>query len=1215
MGSEIVNILDTYRFPLKGAALIEASAGTGKTYTIVNLYLRLILGHNCAHLGHLSVENILVVTFTNAATAELKERIRARIHQCYLDFYQGYSDDGFIQKLIDDTEDLSKACETLSLAEKQMDEAAIYTIHSFCQKMLAEYAFESGSAFGEQFELDESSWLKLAVEDYWRRFIVPLDAHEALWLRNIWSTPQHLLANLKPLIHKSVSLTKIVQLDSAKQHVNAADEASVALKKWWLANQVSAHLQQAHLKGNTRLGKPQIYSQMDAFCHSTLLMCPFKQGWVDFFPDRVAKAKSTKSPDLSMLDFSRFEHAESLRIKALQDYHQARLQHAFEQVRINLKSLKQQNHLLTPDDLLTRLRDALTQKQGKALAEAVGARFKAALIDEFQDTDNVQFELFSHLYPLNQSQHSFTMIGDPKQAIYAFRGADIFTYIQAKRDINDQHHYTLDTNWRSQRDLVEAVNCFFATSENGFLFEQDIPFLPVKPAREKTQVQTEQGEMASLRFVNLTDKSEFLSAAKAKPALARYTANAIVELIESGSISSLNETGDVTNQSVTAGDCCVLVRDRSEAAMIKQALNDANVECVFQVRHSVFASETANDLYRLLTALADPTDDRKLKAALMGSMFCMNATELDELFKDELAWQGLVEKCLKWRARWQTQSVMLVLNQFLQHFDVFSRLIVNDKDGLRQITDLRHLTELLQQQSVTSPGESQLVYWLGQQILQPDHASESQQLRLETDENLVQIITMHTSKGLEFPLVFVPFACAYRSASEAIFHDENRQLQYDALNQPFGLQIADEERLAEDIRLLYVALTRAIHHCFVGIWNPTLGRSSKQSGLALTAMGKLLLKSDDLPSNETITKRLEQLQKHSSVEVVSVGLEPELYVYQPPQVSAETTYQIAKLSRSINRNWRITSYSAIAKNQHHIEAELPGTDEKPLSPAMVESETVLVDDESRLDRFSFTRGAQAGSFLHGVFENFDFQQLDQLSDVIEQQGTWFGIEDKWFSIVEKWVQEILQTPITLHQHSDVSPIQTQFSLQELSSAQICAEMEFHLPLHQVNEKDFNSLINRIFPATRRHYQFQELNGMLKGFIDLTFIVNGRFYVADYKSNHIGDAYEEYIPEKLEQAMIDHDYHLQSVLYILALHRWLKVKVADYDYEHHIGGAFYWFLRGMSPNFPGHGIYYFKPALCDIEALDQLFDGTHNQPPVNEIESSEPQSPQQLGLWQ
>ncbi|MDO6712325.1 exodeoxyribonuclease V subunit beta [Aliiglaciecola sp. 2_MG-2023] len=1215
--------LDTYSYPLLGASLIEASAGTGKTYTIVNLYLRLLLGHQSEGLNltksdqrqGLGVEQILVVTFTNAATAELKQRIQRRLHSAYLDFYQGHSSDGFIQKLIDDTADMALACETLLLASRQMDEAAIFTIHGFSQRMLSEHAFASGSVFDEQLELDQSTWIQQAVEDFWRSEIVPLSETMVQYVRSIWSGPEPLIKSLRGILEREFIPSKQLTLSHANQLLEQLIDSTNSLKSWWLQHNVSAQLQQAKLKGNTKLGKPDIYRVMDDFCQSDSVICPFDKGWIDFFPEKVEKARSKTSPDLSDLNFKRFELTEMLRHSFVTALRNAVQNTALLQVRKNLEAFKARTSKLSPNDLLTRLNDGLMGENGKTLADLIRKQYPAAMIDEFQDTDHCQLNVFSQVYPLQENpdlSYSLIMIGDPKQAIYGFRGADIYTYIQAKQQIGNEKQFTLATNWRSQQSLVEAVNQLFAKSDKGFLFEQAIPFFPVEAASKSTFLEANENRYASLNFYHLHGAKDVIGNKDAKTDLAGHTANIIVDLLQHGQLNVQTELEQL-KRDVVAKDCCVLVRDRNEANLIKQALASRGVDSVFLVRHSVYATETAMDLYRVLDALVNPSDERRIKAALTSELMCFNSVELDQLFTSESAWQQIVELFVTWQQHWQRFGIMMALNRVMQHFHVFTGLMTHFSDGMRRLTDLRHLVEMLQQQSVITPGDNQLLYWLGQQIQQPDHNNEAHQLRLETDGNLVQIITIHASKGLEFPYVFVPFGCSYKPASEALFHDQDFHLTMDFENTPENLEKADFERLAEDTRLLYVALTRAVYNCFVGIWNPALGKNQSVSGLFHTALGKLLSLENIEPTNSFIGQRIQSLAEYGDIGYTAVHIEPEILPYRPDKLTLDTSLAVNIIETPIDANWRITSYSAIARNQFHVEHEQPGTDESETINQLdstfsaQEVEVELDSAQDNLSRFEFTRGAQAGSFLHGVLENIDFQQPSQLSQVIEQQRSWFGIDEQWNATVEIWLKDVLNTSIVLTHSKNTN---TTFTLASLTKDQVCPEMEFHLPLNSVQAAPFNQLINKVFKTSKRQYQFTQLHGMLKGYIDLTFCLDGRFYVADYKSNYLGPDYADYAEDKMQKAMVEHDYHLQSLLYVLALHRFLKSKLADYDYDQHVGGAYYLFLRGMSEHYPGSGIYFYKPEKVIIESLDKLFQGEE----IDSFAAPQSTSQEQMDLW-
>ncbi len=1287
--------LDTFSFPLYGASLIEASAGTGKTYTIVNLYIRLLLGHGCEPLG---VEQILVVTFTNAATGELKERIRQRLRKAYLDFFARASKDIFIQQLIEQSDNVELDCQRLALASKQMDEAAVYTIHGFCHKALTEHAFESGAMYEQSFILDESEWLKIAAEDYWRKHVVTLPQHTLQLLLKHWATPDAMIKGIGRLLSQHATPHQTKDIDSAIKSVDQYAQQVTKLKRWWLSNDVSLQLSKANLNGRAKLGKLPTLQDMQAFCKSDLLQIDFdKTGWQLFSPEQIAKAAKKGSEDLSHLDFSQFEQLQSMLLRCQQNLILAFSQHAMSVVSTNLKSHKDMLHLLSPDDLLTGLQRAISQQAGtddNTLANTIRQNYPAALIDEFQDTDPVQFEVFQGIYGASQQEpdlgpsdknsdedidnnsgeNSFDnnsklsteikhgadfknnsstiskdssstiskgssrlstscwiMIGDPKQAIYAFRGADIFTYIKAKEWVNNKRHFTLATNWRSAPKLVNGINQLFENSRKGFLFEQSIPFYPVKAGQDFDGLTVQGKVVESLDFQHLCSSENLpISASDASNQLAIATANQISHWLQ----LAQTDQAQIKNRAITAGDCCVLVRNRNEAQVIKHALSAVNVASVFLARKSVFATQIAADVLRLLKALSQPTDERLLKAALMSELFTFNAQQLDTLFNDESSWQDVLEQRFYWHQTWQKRGLIRAINQVLQHFDVEQGLIKHQPDGLRRVTDLRHLTELLQQQSLQLVGEAQLIHWFESCLLEPDHNSDNQQMRLESDANLVQIITLHSSKGLEFPLVFIPFASSYKTAQQALYHNDEQQLEVDFLIQEQNLQKADFERLAEDIRLFYVAVTRAVYYCSIGVWNISLGKSKKVSGFGQSALGCLLMSAKDQPdSHSQDNAEVAITDQHISQRIQALSAKCDLsYRHftqaqsEPPQglVSQDSDIELPKLkalnlTRPVSRAWRLTSYSAISSQQVHLDMPAPGQDEgqDPVFNQLLNqvqdealTEQSSLNSELAQNPFSFERGANAGSFLHGVLENIDLQKPEQLAEVITQQSIWFGIGEQWHDCLENWLTDVLLAPFNVEAEAEqVTETNTQtpsISLSKLSAKQVKVEMEFHMPLHEVKVSDFNRIINQYSKQHKRDYQFEQLNGMIKGFIDLMFEFEGKFYVADYKSNHLGDSYDSYHYSAMEQAMTGHDYHLQAILYTLALHRWLKYKLPNYDYHTHIGGAYYLFIRGMSQTEPGNGVYFVLPEKPMIEALDDLFSGKPSSKTEQGNNSLEPQ---------
>ena len=855
-----MQILNSLTFPLSGASLIEASAGTGKTYTIVNLYLRQLLGHGCAALN---VEQILVVTFTNAATAELKERIRQRLQTAYLDFYRGSSKDDFVQSLIEQVENTALATQRLALASKQMDEAAIFTIHGFCQRALTEHAFESGAMYEQQFVLDESEWLKLAVADYWRKYVVTQAGHIQEQLLKIWLDPSQLMASLRPLLNRKASAYHAPTISDAINVQQQYQQAVTEFKRWWLDQNIVKQIQQAGFSGSAKVGKADNLTKMQAFCHSQDLVPDVSDGWLLYAPANIEKGKK-KSTIVPEVDFSRFERMAELHQKASNALQCAFSADALTQVALNLASHKRRLQLLSPDDLLSQLSLALTAKckETNPLALALRQRYPSVLIDEFQDTDPVQYDIFYGIYghsePL-QNAPCWIMIGDPKQAIYGFRGADIFTYIRAKQQVVAEQHFTLATNWRSTPSLVKALNTLFANSEQGFIYQEQIPFYPVEAGKKQVSLQVRGEVLPSLDFWHLcSSDNKPVAKTEAQHALATYCARQLSDLLQGGH-------SQVADKTLQAGDCCVLVRNRNEAQLIKSALATQGIASVFLVRKSVFASQVAVDCYRLLCALNQPSNDNLVKSVLLTELFAMTAKEVDELFNNDSRWQDIIALFYHWQHDWQQHGLMMALSKVISYFKLEQKAVKHFSDGLRRVTDLRHVIELLQQRSLEVQGQGQLMHWFSQCLQEPDHGNDNQQLRLETDANLVQITTLHASKGLQYPLVFIPFANSYKSSRDAVFHQDDGQLLVDFLGADKNLVLAEHERLAEDVRLIYVALTRAMYYCAVGVWHNISDDRKRRSAFAETGIGALLAAKNMTPDDHMISQQIQALSQHADI--------------------------------------------------------------------------------------------------------------------------------------------------------------------------------------------------------------------------------------------------------------------------------------------------------------------------------------------------------------
>ncbi len=1012
--------------------------------------------------------------------------------------------------------------------------------------------------------------------DFWRRHCYPLPRPVAQAMSEQWTGPEDLLRDINSWLQGEQPALKKPPADN--ETLIARHEKIVAaidgVKAQWqaAAGEITALIEQSGVDKRSYSSKnlPNWLNTVGEWVQTmtTSYQLPdalsrFSQATLD---EKTKKGEPPRHPVFSEIAALL---AEPLTLRDLV------IARAMAEIRYIVQQEKHRRGELGFDDMLSRLDEALHQPGGDVLAGAIRARFPAAMIDEFQDTDPQQYRIFRRLY-LKQPATALLLIGDPKQAIYAFRGADIFTYIKARHEVSDL--YTLDTNWRSSPSMIASVNTLFSQVENPFLFRQ-IPFLPVKSAPGNSGLRfTVQGEALAAMSLWL-QPGDGCGVSDYQQTMALQCAQQIRDWLAAGLRGdALLWKGD-RSRPVQASDITILVRSRGEATIVREALSALNIPSVYlSNRDSVFATPEARELLWILQAVLAPEIESTLRSAMATSALGLDARRIEALNEDEAAWDSLVEEFTGYRQIWLRRGVMPMLRSLMAARQVAENLLATP-GGERRLTDILHISELLQEAASQADSEFALVRWLAQQIAEPDSNASSQQLRLESDKHLVQVVTIHKSKGLEYPLVWLPFIANFRTQNSGLYHDRTTFTSLlDLSDNEESLSLAEEERLAEDLRLLYVALTRSVWHCSLGVAPLFRGGRAKKgaSDLHLSALGYLLQKGEALDA-AGLKACLEAL----ACETISVEpLRPiDSQPWQPVQ-APRPTLSARELQRRIADNWRVTSYSGLQQRGSHLAQDLlPRLD---VDGAGAEQE----QSESSLTPHAFPRGAAPGTFLHGLFEGIDFTQpLDEawLAGMLTLQG--FG--ERWQPVLSGWLREVLQAPLN----------DTGVSLNQLSPAEKQVELEFYLPVDtDLRAEDLDKLIRHYDPLSAGcpPLDFRQVRGMLKGFIDLVFRWQGRYYLLDYKSNWLGEDSSAYTRQAMEGAMQSHRYDLQYQLYTLALHRYLRHRIRDYDYQTHFGGVIYLFLRGVEGNGSSQGIFSTRPDAELIAKMDALFAGAQEE---------------------
>jgi len=1276
--------LDAWKLGLSGTKLIEASAGTGKTHTLTTLYLRMLVEED------LRPRDILVVTYTNAAASELRERVRSRIREA-IAVGEGRADgevDPELRKFVERAKERfaeAGRVDSLRRALQEFDEAAIFTIHGFCQRTLQENAFESGVAFGAELVEKSDVLQRTLANDLWARLLSAEDPSFVEWLltgagSKMGFDPENLRRSVLEVLGADDEMPVLPDSHEAEVDVAALREAAESAWQAWAGAWRSRRevVSDLLLGKNDQSGnsyKPKTIGskwipQLDEWAAAIERSGPadamnavaLPTWWANLTPT-VLKEKTNKKGTTLVDEFFPFCATVMESVEALAAARRDRvltLRRRFvDEAREEARKRREQRHLLFFDDLLTELRAALRPPEGNRLAELLRERYRFALIDEFQDTDPVQYEIFRRVWHDGASRDGaggdgarggLVLIGDPKQAIYSFRGADVFTYLLARDDAGGEVH-GLDVNWRSNVGLISAVNALFDRPSRAFHLDS-IQFDSVTPREGAEPAFSVPGRSGAGLRVLLADRKAIRAAmadggdaseddggTKAldlrfgRTDFMRAMANDIAELLEA--------RPKVGKRDLEPRDIAILCRRNSELARARRALEALGIPCVDRGDRDVFESREAWELSCVLRAMLRPTDPSSLRAALSTGAQGLGALEIEALGDEDPRLLEIGERFAEYARLWSRFGFGRAFSAWRRGEGVTERLVGYD-DGERRLTNWLHLAELLQRvEEDRSSSRTGLVTWLENAIANPEArievGSDASLLRLERDDQAVSLITLHRSKGLEYEVVYLP--CLWEApASKGIamkaaedeskltlpirFFDEEtrcRTLDLGSVLYPEHLGRAKEEELSEQLRVLYVGLTRARRQCVV-LWG-AIGSEYAKTPLAWllhapewegegndrsTSMQKLKEWTDDewrrawlsvgRPNGkdvcvDTICVETADLGTRGSwaaprSDVVVLEPPPACRVLPRPVL----TTSFSALTRDTMREGEsLSGPIVLGRDLDLAVSHVPEASDASEGSQRSEGSTDAAEDAApdlACDMHEFPRGAEAGTLLHDVLEQVDFSRLDArvVRELAEAAVLRNGMDPRHVEQIVHVVECVANTPLR------TTP--TPLKLSGVASGQQRPEIEFTLATHGRSEGEgfspatLSALLASEPEGSPLHryagrlsrMSWRTLSGFLRGFIDSVFCDGERYYLIDYKSNHLGPRQADYMPERLVPPMIEHDYILQYLIYTLALDRHLATRLEGYDYERHFGGVFYLFLRGLAPTHTaGCGVFFDRPS--------------------------------------
>lgn len=1408
--------LNLASFDLDKSSMIEASAGTGKTFTISNLVVRLLIeGIKKGNSSEpLDIENILIVTFTNAAASDLRSRVLQKIHECRISFDQIKNGGKTIEELEDPFKDVAIHCfekyshntidgisidniknvasvfsRLLTRAERNIDRASISTIHSFCNKALNQiYSFEAGRAFNVNLTQDISLEQKEAKLAVWRSLFYNDNGFDRDLLLNLLGFTDPENDTLKKAV---IALEKVRLIDSDKDpdkgyygfSVKSYYEEGVKELQKTPDDRIM-YLLDEYVKSVSRLTqyleplkeyKGQLISTSSTgeIAHGSLYelspgkidkRAPYwakKTGLilleaVDSFIKEdsidinnfISKLENIDAETLSKIlnqDNSHFvkvnkgsEFANQQQLETF-EYSAKEFARAYLDVRRAVDTIKnelkisvaikvilktdelcERDNVISNDEVLRQLAVALNkdESRGDVLASLLRKRYPVAMIDEFQDTDPVQFAIFSKLYlnqdAIDENAHCY-LIGDPKQSIYAFRGTDINSYNKAKELIleNKGNVYTLNTNFRSCQKIIEGVNEIFyeyeesktqersedssANKENIELqnSEDSLPekkdqtayqyvehpfdyYENSKPKHLDSKIQFNHvyySDTANcvrfyfkedsskeipicnyIREVSFADSQEKPKANDYYGEIAKFVALDVKRCLLEGKIFENGEERDVKPSDIT-----ILVNDAKENSFIQDALKKQSIQSVYfsdkesvlnsEKNDKITASEEATNIIYLMEAMCDNTNSPKVNRLLGSSLLRLSSEKfLDSIKSDKLDTEiTLLRAC---RESWEKYGFITAFSQYIYQHDLLCTILETD-GGERSLSNYFQIAEIVQSVNSKVTGSNAQLLWFKELVLnnKGELSEDVTKKHLESEQSLVKVMTIHKSKGLEFPIVFTPYESGFmalKSKDSAVYYDpDSKQVCYalDRENKINGKTVKDLVEVAalqEQERLLYVALTRAKLANFITLPScVSLERKPYQS--PLKKLISLVSKDDSADSKGKPSKRTTKKSKDKEVEidttkdVVVVDPQPTLKAVENPELfkkletveldecvevqdSISQEGEVSILDKgSVDNSFTVTSYSAITSGAHN-DMFASSSDEKETSVEDGDSDD---SKDKELINFNFAKGSTAGSFLHKIMEivlakdDVDKTDKDSLYNFVNSQ-----LKYDFYHLVSKpsddedaknekivalssWLYDILNANL-LPKAKDGD----QVKLSNLKALDCARELDYFLPCKDFKVRVLNGICHDFYESEVKAFEMlsvpelpdlkkSNFKGYMNGSLDLVAKFDTetgpKFYMIDYKSNYLGNSFSQYTQQKILKSIFESRYDVQILFYSLALYRFLKTTLPNFSYEKDFGGVMYLYLRGMNSfDTKSPGQFYVKPSEALIERLDRLFKGINDR---------------------
>ncbi|CAL4322565.1 exodeoxyribonuclease V subunit beta [Buchnera aphidicola] len=1154
----------------KNINLIEANAGTGKTFLIIKLYLYFLLGIKKKSKKY-SIKKILIITFTKNAKNELQKRFLHTLYDLYLACIEKNTKNKILQKILNKIKNFNKTIKILKKNLFNIHKISIFTIHKFCKIILEENNIIKNKFFIQKNE----EYINLeSTYDFWRKNFYFLNNNLSLIILKYWKNPNQLYLEIKNwiIIQEKYSINfkkkKISFLNQHQKNILQIQKFKKLLIKNYII--IQKHIYKKLIKKNF------FYKKNLKKWNEKIFLWSKKKTINYFIPLELKyfiKIKFLKKKNnINKIEKKVIKFIKKIKIFLKKKFSIKKniLYLAIKKIK---KIIKKKKLLFFSFENLISLTIKYILKDKKSLKN-IRKKYPIAFIDEFQDTDVQQFKIFKKIYK-NKKNTQLFLIGDPKQTIYSFRGANIFSYFKIKSKILKKFYLT--KNWRSSKKLISNINSLFKNIKNPFVFKE-IQYIssnyPKKSKNIKFFIKKESQPSITFHYQN----QPFTSLLKYYKWAAKKCANHIKYVIDNIKKKKAFLKFNKKKKLLKIKNICILVNNSKESSIIQKYLKKYNIKSYYtSEKNNIFEKIEIKELFWILSSIINLSNEKLFLTALSTSFFNLNLKKIKKIKKNIQLKIKFIKKFQNYSLIWKKYGILNVIKKILLDNKINKKNFYKKK--IFKILNIIKIGEILEKKSILRRNKNNLINWLKNKILYFKSNEKKYNTRIFNIKKSIQITTIYKSKGLSYPIVWIPFSSnPIKYKKKFIFHDKNFKKVINLDQNIQGIKLEKKEDLSEKIRLLYVGITRSIFSCNMNLSYIIKKKKKKKKIYFYKNVLRHLLNCNKKIKFNNIKKEINKIKKFFKF----INFNKKMYFIKNKKNSKKfiKKKKIKKNKQNKKKKnyfliWKNLSYTKIIKQNRNKNYK------KIIKPQIKKNKKII-------NAYNFPKGKKIGIILHKLLKEQNFKKNIDIKK-IKKNLKKNKINKKWSKILKKWIHFII-----------FKKIKKKLKLFLIKKKNILKETKFCLPLKRnINEKILYLIIKKNYKISliKKKYPHKiNLNkGIFTGSIDLIFKWKEKYYIADYKSDWLGKNAKFYTYKNLKKIVFKKKYYFQYYLYSVVIHRFLKKKIKNYNFKNNFGGIFYFFVRGISMKKTSKkGIFFKTLKYKKIKKINNFFFKNFNK---------------------